>query len=394
MKKKIIVVFVLLLLLSIVADVSYRGNLMEGYIERASIGGEEKDIKLRLQVDDVIENYEYSLKVSPEQPKRQQAEQYFEEAIEQIDKDFSNIKSVVPRQEEYSNGFVSADWSFRPFGIVDESGKIDFDKLENEGTILQAQVELRCGAYEKIYNFPFELKRPSLSKEERILQEIEVWLDQQMQTEGSQKVQLPTEIEGEELLWFEEREFITPQVVCLELLALLLLKIVYKRKQEEEQKKRIFEMEGDYPEIVNQLSLLISVGMTTRQAWTRIATQYAYKRKEGLIPKKRVYEAIVQMNRRFKEGESESMVYRRFTEDIPVSCYRKLTRLLLSNLEKGTTGIALRLEEESRQAFEQKILRAKKLGEEASTKMLLPLMLMLMLVMGVVLLPALMKFQI
>jgi hypothetical protein len=51
------------------------------------------------------------------------------------------------------------------------------------------------------------------------------------------------------------------------------------------------------------------------------------------------------------------------------------------------------LQEESRQAFEQRILQAKKKGEEASTKMLLPLMLMLMMVMGIIILPALIEFK-
>ena len=54
----------------------------------------------------------------------------------------------------------------------------------------------------------------------------------------------------------------------------------------------------------------------------------------------------------------------------------------------------LQLQEESRMAFEQRILVAKRRGEEASTKMLVPLMLMLMLVMAIVMVPALMEFQI
>ncbi len=393
MKKKIIVVFILLLILSMVADISYRGNIENGHIGRNPIGGEDKELKLQLEVDDVIEDYEYSIKISPELPKSEDAEAYFQEAINRIDKEFTNIQTTIPLHQEYVNGFVKADWSFRPFGIVEEDGAISWDKVE-EMVIMQAQVELRCGTYEKIYSFPFELKAVESTKEERIIQKIEVWLDKQMKAEGKQTIQLPTEVEGATIRWYEKREFITPQVLCLELVALLLLKIVSKRKQEEEEKKCLMEMERDYPEIVNQLSLLMGAGMTTRQAWSRIAIQYEYKKREGLVSKKKVYEAILQMNRRLKEGESERMVYKRFTEEIPTVNFRKLTRLLLGNLEKGTAGMAIRLEDESRLAFEQKILQARKLGEEASTKMLVPLMLMLMLVMGVVLLPALMKFQI
>ena len=156
----------------------------------------------------------------------------------------------------------------------------------------------------------------------------------------------------------------------------------------------IEKMEKEYPDIVTQLALLLQAGMTTRQAWNRIASQYSFKRKENMIEPKPVYEAIVRMNRIFMEGESERVAYLQFLEAVPAPCYRKLMRILLGNLEKGTQGIAIRLQDESRQAFEKKILHAKKLGEEASTKMLAPLMLMLLIVMGMMMLPALMEFQI
>jgi len=48
----------------------------------------------------------------------------------------------------------------------------------------------------------------------------------------------------------------------------------------------------------------------------------------------------------------------------------------------------------SEQAYEQRVLLAKRLGEEASTKMLIPLMLMMVLVMGIVMIPAIISFSI
>ena len=134
--------------------------------------------------------------------------------------------------------------------------------------------------------------------------------------------------------------------------------------------------------------------MTTRQAWNRIGDQYSFKRKSNLQPQRLVYEAILRMNRRLTEGETERIAYQKFSEESPAGCYRKLMRILLGNLEMGTQGISIRLEEESRQAFDQKILQAKKRGEEISTKMLVPLMGMLLIVMGIIMLPALMQFQI
>ena len=46
------------------------------------------------------------------------------------------------------------------------------------------------------------------------------------------------------------------------------------------------------------------------------------------------------------------------------------------------------LEKEACEAFEQRKAYAKKLGEEASTKMLMPMMIMLAIVMAVIMVPA------
>ena len=67
---------------------------------------------------------------------------------------------------------------------------------------------------------------------------------------------------------------------------------------------------------------------------------------------------------------------------------------LINNLEKGNRDICNQLSFEAKQAYEQRILLAKKLGEEASTKMLIPMMLMMVLVMVIVMAPAVMGFSI
>ena len=92
-------------------------------------------------------------------------------------------------------------------------------------------------------------------------------------------------------------------------------------------------------------------------------------------------------------GEKERIAYERFAMELDVVCYRRLVRVLIGNLEKGSGDIGAYLEEESKKAYEERVLLAKKLGEEASTKMLFPLMLMMLLVMGIVMAPAIIRFS-
>lgn len=393
-KTKIILAFVLLLLISIVADLAKEGALKDGYINREGLDGEEKELLLELDIEQILEDYEYSVEVLPTMPTQDEADLYFKKTIADIEEDFAGELLVVPLKEKYLDGIVEADWSFTPFGFIDSGGNVYTEKLTEDEVVIQAQVELACGAYERLHTFSFLLKKPEVSKEEQILQQIENWIELQMEQEGSSQIQLPTELDGVRLEWSEKREYITPQIFLLELLSLVLFWIFSKRKRVEEEKKRIMEMERDYPDVVSQLALLLGAGMTTRQAWNRLAAQYTFKRKENLIGQRPVYEAVLRMNRRLAEGEGERPAYQQFTEEISAPCYHKLMRILLGNLEKGTQGICIRLEEESRLAFEKRILHAKKRGEEASTKMMMPLMLMMIIVMGMVMLPALIGFYI
>lgn len=392
-RQKIFIVFVLILVLAIVKDL-FGGEIKNDVIIRGEVGGKEKEVSLILDVENLLENHDYMLKVSSMLPTKEESETYFLKAISEIDKEFKNPVTKVSINKSYLDGIIAAEWSFQPFGIIDSEGNINTKKLQEEETIIQAQVMLQCGAYERQYEFSFIVKKPELSEKEILLQKLEGEIRTQMEIEGSTKIKLPSEINGYHLYWYEEREYLTPRILLLEIIAIALLIVFMRRKKKEEEEKRLQEMERDYADIVSQLSLLQGAGMTTKQAWNRIATQYSFKKKAKMLEERPVYEAILRMNGRLLEGVSERVAYQQFREEIPASSYYKLMRILISSMEKGTQGLAVRLEEESRFAFEQKILQAKKRGEEASTKMLGPLMFMLVLVMGIIMIPALMGFQI
>ena len=100
------------------------------------------------------------------------------------------------------------------------------------------------------------------------------------------------------------------------------------------------------------------------------------------------------MMRRIEEGENEKKAYQRFANELQNSYFHRLMRHLAGNLEKGTQGLCIILEQESKQAYEHRILQSKRLGEEASTKMLVPLMLMMVVVMVIVIAPAMIDFTV
>lgn len=68
--------------------------------------------------------------------------------------------------------------------------------------------------------------------------------------------------------------------------------------------------------------------------------------------------------------------------------YRTLSALLVQHLQKGSQGIELMLEEEAEKAQEMRKQQARIQGEQASTKLLFPMVLMLLIVFVILLVPA------
>ena len=81
-------------------------------------------------------------------------------------------------------------------------------------------------------------------------------------------------------------------------------------------------------------------------------------------------------------------MYEAFGRRIGLKPYLRLASLLVNQLQKGSGALRENLEAEVRLAWEIHRDRAEKKGEEAQTKLLLPMMGMLFLVMALIMVPA------
>ena len=77
-----------------------------------------------------------------------------------------------------------------------------------------------------------------------------------------------------------------------------------------------------------------------------------------------------------------------FARRIDVPEYAKFSGLLVQNLKKGNTALVKRLKEEREETLEKNLQWRKRQGEEASTKLLFPMGMMLLLVLVMLMLPA------
>lgn len=146
-------------------------------------------------------------------------------------------------------------------------------------------------------------------------------------------------------------------------------------------------MRQQYPELVHKLALYIGAGMTIRGAFQKIGSDYERKtnrpRDENIVGKEVLYTC-----RELQSGIAEGAAYERFGRRTGLREYIKLSALLGQNLKRGNRTLLERLREEAEKTSEESILQAKKLGEEAGTKLLIPMVIMLGIVMVMIMIPA------
>ena len=107
-----------------------------------------------------------------------------------------------------------------------------------------------------------------------------------------------------------------------------------------------------------------------------------------------MYEEMRYTLNELMNGRPESECYEAFGRRCESPVYRKFGMLLSQNLRKGTRGLTNLLQREAQEAFEERKNIAKKLGEEAGTKLKIPLFLMLAVVFVIVTVPAFLTIQI
>ena len=148
-------------------------------------------------------------------------------------------------------------------------------------------------------------------------------------------------------------------------------------------------MELEYPNIVGQLAIYIGVGLGIRDAIKRIGMSYENENIENCYGKK----IMIELSRELQDGVSEYVAMEHMANKSNNKNYKKLALLLQQTGRQGNEKLVEALEREDVLAFEMRQNNAKKAGEEASTKLLFPMVGLFVVIMIMVIVPALLKMQ-
>lgn len=288
---------------------------------------------------------------------------------------------------------ISVSWQLDRYDVIDSRGCILEDDVAQEGTVVKLTAVLSYDGEKASHEFYIRVFPPVLSSEEKLMEDVEssvTQADEETRTENY--MVLPDQVNGEVLQWEYGTETRAGAILILGVGAAFMFIVSDGQRKKEEEKKQIRQMKLDYPKIVNKFNLYIRAGMTIRRAWFMIVRDYEKKRsgKDG----RKAYDEMVYAMHQIRGGIPEGECYEKYGMRCNVSSYRKFGTLLSQNLRKGSGGLTEILGREAEEAFEDRKNLAKKLGEEAGTKLMIPMFLMLIIVFAIVIIPAFFSIQI
>lgn len=172
---------------------------------------------------------------------------------------------------------------------------------------------------------------------------------------------------------------LTAEIVMLVLMIGLSALIAYYFGNAPERKieQRSDELMAEFSEVVSKLALLTDAGMILREAWEEIAYSA-----DGTIYSEMVT-AVEDMN----NGVSEIEAIRLFGNRCMVPEIKKFTSTLIQGLSKGNRELSMMLTKQSSEVWELKRQLVKRKGEQAQSKLLVPMILMFVGILVMIMIP-------
>lgn len=369
---------------------------------RNSYGGGERTEKLEIQVEG-NKREQVDVEVSERMYEESELDSMFEACIVRIEKEMLGenesldyVTKDLNLMKTLQGEPVEIEWSLDHYEVLNIYGEIRSEELTEEGkeVLLEAtitytenperQTQYQCMAV--VYPEKLSGKEQMISKIQEEIQKTD------MNSQTEETIKLPKTVDGKKIYYYKQTDNRGMVVILIAILAGILFYIQEIQNQGQEIKKRQQQMMEDYPEIVNKMALFLGAGMNVKRSWRKIVEDYeAEKHIWGM---RYAYEEMKITCREMESGITEAESYERFGRRCHGQEYIRFGALLSQNIRKGTKGLTQILKMEAVQAFENRKMRAKKLGEEAGTKLLIPMFIMFTVVLIMVIVPAFLSMQI
>lgn len=386
-----VVTFILFVLLGKMREENEAGS---NVIQRSNVNGNVRNVSVRIGndtgwSDGTIEVKPYEMTDEEIDEMQAQICQILDERVINSNSSYDDVKTNLLFPAELDGYPVLIDWSSDRPDVLNGYGEVKNEDIESGINVL-IRGKINYGDEFRIYERLITVCPPERDENGRIIRS------------GF------NEIKTLEEAGRNEREFVVPESVgglnvevlenksvsMIEIGAFISVIIMvyayssYFSTLTTKRKERLMKAEYAYKDFVSKLSLLLSAGMTLRTAWRKLAIDYASgDMKEGLLSQN-----LSVAERELENGELEQEVYERFGERMENIAYQRLAQILNQQVSKGVTNLTATLTAELKEVVAKEKENIRVRGEEAGTKLLIPMVGILVIVFAILLVPAFISF--
>ena len=402
-KKKLFLIGILSVLLAGAVFVSEQlGVEGEPIITRNGYGKGSKTEVYELTIPGKIEQETVQIETSERLYTHEEIQAIFTEVLDRLDgvilgenESFDRVEQSLNLVTEDTEYPIQIRWELSSYDVMNMEGEIAESRVSEEGTLVELRGTLSYYEEEAVYVRNVMVYPVTRVGAELILHEVKEAIKvAEEESRREESFVLPNEVSGRKLQWSRKKEQRWLYVLLLGAVCCVFLVYRSREKVRQAEKLRRDELARDYPGMISKFTMLLQTGVTVKQAWEKIVEHYERQRDELGVHV--VYEEMGKTLREIQSGVAEAESYERFGKRCGVTVYLKFGALLSQNLRKGSRGIrgiSELLRMEAIQSFEDRKSTAKRLGEEAGTKLLLPMLGMLAVVFIMVMVPAFLSLQ-
>lgn len=289
-----------------------------------------------------------------------------------------NLEKTIPESG------IRVQWSSDDYELLEDNGTVHNQTLKEPAEVcLRLELSYADEVQQREYRlviYPGELTDQELMKQ-KVSEAVTKAAEEQRY---EREVILPGEIAGYRLQMPSD----TGRIIAVILIGgIVIMLMLWMRKRENlhrEVKKHKQQLLLSYPGFVNQLQLYLGAGATVQGALERVMQLYETRHQTTQV----LYRELEIMRNEIGAGITQEEAYIRLGRRTGLAPYMRLMSLLGRQIRTGGHEIRIQLEEEAQSAFTYRKEQAKKAGEEAGTKLLLPMILLMVISMAVILIPA------
>lgn len=375
----------------------------QSQIERNSYGKGEKSESFRVTADGEEAKETLDVTVGERQYTAEELQEIFDRAAEELEvlvlgenESLDKVTADLSLVTELPDLPIAVEWELDRYEVLNVSGEIQEEALrealveEREGVLVNLKAFMtytQDQTRQAVHEITVRLCPAARTKEEKLIEKIRARIaEYDNENKTKETIKLPKEVDGQKISYHYPMDTRGAVILAMGLMTVVLLLCLEKQNEKKDEEKRKQQMMMDYPQIVSQLNLLLGAGMSSKSAWKKIVDDY--QRRKPARGKRAAYEEMAAAWNEMCGGVPEKDCYESFGGRCGLQAYMKLGALLSQNLRRGTKGLADALRLEGIHAFEERKALARRRGEEAGTKLLLPMFLMLAVVLVIVIVPA------